>query len=155
MPATPPFVVAIEPDPRQGAILTRIVRERLGAEIRLTETKDEALAAIDRRVPDLILVSALMSPGDEAELTDRLRGLDDAGHLQTLTIPLLATGPRAAPARKKGEKGGLFGKLRAGRPPAASPEGCDPAVFANQIRGYLDNARETREQAAARREEAA
>ena len=143
-----PLIIAIEPDSRQASIVKRIVRERVGAEVVLADSKDAALAALRQRMPDLILVSALLSPRDESHLTDRLRELADAEHLQTLTIPLLASGPQAAPA-KKGK--GLLAKLSRKRP-VVGTEGCEPAVFAEEIRGYLDRAHEVRRESAARRE---
>ena len=105
-----PLVIAIEPDSKQAAILKRIVRERVGAEVVLADSKDAALKALRQRMPDLILVSALLSPRDEAELTDRLRELGEAEHLQTLTIPLLASGPKAAPEKQRGLLSKLTGK---------------------------------------------
>lgn len=143
-----PLVIAIEPDSKQAGLIRRIVRERVGAEVVLAESKDAALAVLRQRMPDLILVSALLSPRDEADLTDHLRELDEAGHLQTLTIPLLASGPRAIPTEEK--KSGLFGRFKR-RPASALPEGCEPVVFAEQIRGYLDKAHEVRTESAVRR----
>ena len=48
------------------------------------------MRALALRVPDLILVSALLSPRDEAEFTSYLQTLPDTAHLQTLSIPMLA-----------------------------------------------------------------
>ena len=97
------LVLALEPDPKQAAVLKQVVRDRVGAEFVLADSKDAALAAIAERVPDLILVTALLSPRDESELTDRLRDLEGAEHLQTLTIPLLAERPAAAPKKKRAD----------------------------------------------------
>ena len=104
-----PLVLALEPDPKQAAIVRQIVRDRVGAEFVLADSKDAALAAIADRVPDLILVTALLSPRDEADLTDHLRDLEGAEHLQTLTIPLLLQPAGAAPKKKK--KRGLLSAL--------------------------------------------
>ena len=94
------LVLAIEPDIRQGTILKRIVRELVGADLVLVESRDAAIAAIDRQLPDVILVTALLSPRDEDELVSHLRALDGAEHLQTHTIPLLAGG-RVPPTRSR------------------------------------------------------
>src|SRR5688500_20216819 len=72
------LVLAIEPDIRQGTILKRIVRELVGADLVLVESRDAAIAAIDRQIPDVILVTALLSPRDEDELVSHLRALDGA-----------------------------------------------------------------------------
>ena len=59
------LVLALEPDPKQAAVLKQVVRDRVGAQLVLADSKDAALAAIAERVPDLILVTNLMSPRDE------------------------------------------------------------------------------------------
>jgi len=102
------LVLALEPDQKQAAILRQVVRDRVGADFVLADSKDGAIAAIAERVPDVMLVTALLSPRDEKELTDQLRHLDGAEHLQTLTIPLLASGA-VEPAKKK--KRGLLSAL--------------------------------------------
>ena len=99
------LVLAIEPDHRQATILKRIVREHVRADLVLVDSRDAAVAAISTRIPDVILVTALLSPRDEEELVGFLRGLDGADHLQTYTIPQLAS--------SEDKNGGvLFGKFR-------------------------------------------
>jgi hypothetical protein len=138
------LVLAIESDLHQAGILERIVREEVPADLVVSDSKDTAIASIAERLPDLILVSALMSPREEAELTEHLRGLEDADHLQTLTIPLFASKPVRRSARGK--------MLRALKwRHARSLEGCDPSVFAEEIRGYLERARDLRAQRALER----
>ena len=88
------------------------------------------------RVPDLILTSSLLSPRDETALDKHLRKLGvAAAHVQTLTIPVMAT---AAASKKK--PAGVLAKLRRGKAPSAKPSGCDPEVFASEVRGYLERA---------------
>jgi CheY-like chemotaxis protein len=129
-----PLILAIEPDKRQAAHLTSIARHRLHVEIVLADSAERALAALGDRVPDLILTPALLPPQDEAALADRLRHLDDrATHVQTLTVPLLAPPAATSPAR------GMLAALRRERP-SGGADGCDPAVFAEQITTYLDRA---------------
>jgi hypothetical protein len=135
------LVLALEPDVKQAAVLKQIVRERVGADFVLADSKDVALAAISERVPDLILVTALLSPRDEADLTGHLRALDGAEHLQTLTIPLLASGPATAQKKKKR---GLLSALTGEAERPEAPAGCDPAVFAEEIRNYIARAEELR-----------
>src|SRR5690348_2205463 len=87
-----PLILAIEPDRRQANQLTALVRGRLHADLVLGDSADRALAALGDRVPDLILTAALLSPKDEAALGQRLRELNGvAAHVQTLTIPVLAS----------------------------------------------------------------
>src|SRR6188508_2723144 len=126
-----PLVLAIEPDRRQAAHLTAIVCHQVGAELLLADTTEGALDAIGDRVPDLVLVPALLSPQDDAALAAALRVIAAAAHVRTLTIPVLAA--HAAEARPSG----LLSRWRRGRSESQATDGCDPAVFAEQISAYL------------------
>ena len=131
-----PLILAIEPDRRQASQLTALVRGRLKADLVIGETADRALAALGERVPDLVLTAALLSPKDEAALGQRLRQLNGvAAHVQMLTIPVLATR-----SQSDDRSGSILSALRRDKPRAAPAEGCDPAVFAEQCREYLERA---------------
>ena len=69
------LVLAVEPDHRQATILKRIVRELVRADLVLVDSRDAAVAALTARVPDVILLTALLSPRDEEELVAYLRTL--------------------------------------------------------------------------------
>jgi CheY-like chemotaxis protein len=130
------LILAVEPDKRQAKQLSSVVRQHVRAEFVVAESGAAALAALGNRVPDLILTPPLLPPKDEAVLTGWLRDLGDAAaHVQTLAIPILSD-----PSARKGEQGSssIFGRLR-DQTPDAGP-GCDPGVFAEQIRVYLDRA---------------
>src|SRR5213080_3643534 len=101
-----PLILAIEPDRRQAAQLKTLVRSRLGADLVLAETTELALEAIGDRVPDLVLVPALLSPQDDAALAAALRVIATAAHVQTLTIPVFANGVAHE------ERGGLLSRWR-------------------------------------------
>jgi CheY-like chemotaxis protein len=141
------LVLAIEPDLQQAEILTRIVREKVKAEVVIVDSRDAALEAMRSAVPDVMLLSALLSPRDEDELVAHLRTLESAEHLQTHTIPQLAaaaTGP-SGPAR------GLLKAFR--RKKDATPvSGCDPDLFAQEIRVFLDQAEQKRRERAENRQ---
>jgi hypothetical protein len=141
-------VLAFEPDARQAAALTRVVREHAAADIVVVETKDAALDAIRARIPDLILLTAFISPRDEGEIADLIRETDGAEHTQSLTIPMLAVGP-SKPARKK--KRGLLSALTGESAEPQSPAGCDPAVFGEEIVNYLQQADHRKAEAAAKK----
>ena len=128
------IVLAIEPDHRQAAHLTAIVRHQVGADLVLAHTTEGALDAIGNRVPDLVLVPALLSPQDDAALAAALRVIAAAAHVRTLTIPVLSSGVAHAPS------GGLLSKWRKSRSSSPEPEGCAPAVFGEQITAYLQEA---------------
>src|SRR6202045_2182856 len=128
-----PLILAIEPDPRQAAQIAAIARHRVGAELMLADTTEGALDIIGDRVPDMVLVPALLSPQDDAALAAALRVIAAAAHVRTLMIPVLATGA------KRTKPAGMLAKWRRGRA-APAPDGCDPSVFADQINAYLQEA---------------
>jgi hypothetical protein len=130
------LVLAIEPDLRQAAILKRIVREKVRAQLVLVDSRDAAISAIDAQIPDVILVTALLSPRDEEELVSHLKTLSGAEHLQTHTIPQLASSHQETEAEGSG---GLFGKFRRKKESERIP-GCDPQLFADEISTFLDRA---------------
>jgi hypothetical protein len=135
-----PIVLAIEPDRRQAAHLTAIVCHQVGAELLLADTTEGALDAIGDRVPDLVLVPALLSPQDDAALAAALRVIAAAAHVRTLTIPVLASRTKPAAAR------GVLARWRRSREASPEPDGCDPAVFGEQISTYLREAAAERAQ---------
>ena len=127
------LILAIEPDQRQAAQIAGIARHRLNAELILADTTERALDAIADRVPDLVLIPALLSPQDDASLAAALRVIAAAANVRTLTIPVLAS---AAPREARRT---ILGRWRRARESQA-PDGCDPAVFAEQISTYLAEA---------------
>lgn len=132
------LLLAVEPDSKQSAILKDIARRQLGAALVIVRSKDEAVAAIQKRLPDLILMSALVPPRDEAELNDHLRGVAGAEHIQTVSIPLLA---HSTPKRPHGRG---FDTFRRKRGKAVAASGCDPSIFGAEIAAYLKQAEELR-----------
>src|SRR5436190_19348212 len=118
-------VLVLEPDGAQAEQLLRVLGKRVRAEAILCTSPAAAIEVIDQNMPDLILVSALLSPRDEDRLMAHLRSLENAPHLQTLTIPRLAT------AGDTGTERNALGRFRKKKPAApARAVGCDPEVFA-------------------------
>ena len=132
-----PLVLAIEPDLRQAAIVKRIVREKVLANVAVVDSRDAAMEAMRTTIPDVLLLSALMSPRDEDELIAHLRTLEHADHLQTHTIPQLASSLH--PAENRGSRG-LLSAFRRKKDPEAAPSGCDPELFAEEILVFLARA---------------
>ena len=129
-----PIILAVEPDHKQAARLAAIVRHHVGAELVIGDTTERALDALGSRVPDMVLVPALLSPQDDASLAAALRVIAAAAHVRTLTIPVLGSG------KQQSASGGLLSRFRRGRAESPEPDGCDPAVFAEQITAYLKEA---------------
>jgi hypothetical protein len=142
------LVLAIEPDLRQATVLKRVIKEHVGAELTVVDSRDGALTAIAECVPDVILLTALLSPRDEEELFSRLRATPGAEHVQTHTIPQLASAA-AAPAEERAGKG-MFGKLRRKKAEPGPMAGCDPQLFAEEVLTFLQRAAELKQAAASR-----
>ena len=129
-------VLVIKPDEVQADVLRQIFAKRVGADLVIVNSTSEAVHEIAVNMPDLILLSTLLSPRDEDALIAHLRKLDNAAHLQTITIPQFRTGPAQAPAKK----GGLFSK----KVKTQAPVGADPMEFAEALVGHLKEACEIR-----------
>ena len=134
------IILAIEPDRRRASQLTGMARAHLRAELLVAATAAQAIDMLDGRVPDMLLTAPLLPSQEEAAMAEYLRQLGPAAaHVQTLTIPLLAGGAdRERPVLS------AFRRDR-NRSNRSEPEGCDPAVFAEQITEYLREARERRD----------
>jgi hypothetical protein len=131
-----PLILAIEPDRKQSSKIAALAKGPLQAELVIAESGERAIQMLGERVPDLVLTSMLLSPKDEAVVSERLRDLDAAGtRVQTLVIPVLGNA-----SQRKEKQGGLLGGLFGAREKDSSPDGCDPAVFAAQITEYLERA---------------
>lgn len=135
---TQPLVLAIEPDLRQAAIVKRIVREQALADVSVVDSLDAAMEAMRTSMPDVLLLSALLSPRDEDDLIAHLKTLGHAGHIQTHTIPQLASALQ--PGHANGSRGGLLSAFRRKKEPAPIAAGCDPDLFADEIRVFLQRA---------------
>jgi CheY-like chemotaxis protein len=127
-------VLAIESHEEQAALLRDLVARQVDGHVTLVDSVEAAFEAIDRRIPNLILVSALMSPRDEAELISRLRKLPRLTSVEVLFTPLMAR-PTERPG---GQPRSWF--RSAPRAQIKAPT-CAPATFANQLTTYLARAR--------------
>jgi len=124
------LILAIEPNKSQAHQLSALVRTYLKAELVTAATAAAGLSALGDRVPDLVLTPALLGLRDETALTERLRELGNAAaHIQTLAVPILSSASRGS--------GGLLSRKR---DKGDTDHGCDPEVFADQIRVYLQRA---------------
>jgi len=128
-----PLILAVEPDPRQASRLAVVLRGRHNTDVVMATSAETALAAMDGRVPDVLLTSQLLLPQDEQRLADWLKELGPvAGHVQALTIPILATSEK-----KVAEQRGLLSGLRR-RAENPGSQGCEPKIFAEHVATYLE-----------------
>ena len=127
------LILAVEPDTRQAARLSSVLRGRRHTEVVVAKSADAALETMQGRVPNVLLTSQLLSPQDEARLADWLKDLGPAGtRIQALTIPILA--PKAT--TEAPQRGGLLSSFR--RRTKQAPQGCEPRMFAEHVSAYLD-----------------
>jgi CheY-like chemotaxis protein len=136
-------ILAVEPDQRQAAQLTALFRRQFNEELVLAGSTSTALAKLQGRIPELVLTSALMPPRDEVALIQWLRDLGQkAAHVQTVTIPVLASSGESPEKKRAGSLTFVWEKNSV----PSAPDSCDPAVFADWISVYLDLASTHREE---------
>src|SRR5258706_75939 len=127
------MILAVEPDSRHAAQLAAMARKHLTAELVIADSAGRAVAAMADRVPDVLLMSSLLSRQDEATLAAWLRDLGPAAaHGQELTIPILAAAPTPVPKRR-----GVLSGLRRNQPETMATDGCGLDEFARQVSAYV------------------
>jgi hypothetical protein len=128
------YALAVEPDESQAETLERLLGARIGGTLKVVGSTDDALAALDERVPDLILMSPLLAAHDEEQIVARLGALGNgASHVQLLTIPRVADSPPQTGKKRR------FGWSSQRNSPGAGG-GFDPIAFASQVTEYLAHA---------------
>lgn len=132
-----PWILAVEPDEERAANLTTLVREWVDCDTRVVPSADAALAAMATTQPDLILLSSLISPADDARISVYLRSLPAAWDVPTLSVPPVVGVGLPSPTRRRG----LLPFIR--RQPAPWPS-FDRAALGSRIRDAFDDSRATR-----------
>src|SRR3954447_1225693 len=131
------LILAVDPEQRQHAALAYLARELDGHELLSAASCADALAALDRRSPALLLLPVLLPQAEEGELLSRLR--DRTGtDIPALTIPQLKL-PDAGtlPAAVSTHPAWLNQILHPQDATEQPGEECEPAVFADLVRSYL------------------
>jgi CheY-like chemotaxis protein len=142
------LILAVDPERRQHAALACLARELEGHELLSASSCDDALAALDRRSPDLVLLPLLLPEAEEGELLSRLRAHAGGSDVRALSIPLLKL-TDAAPPPPSAHPAWLDQILHPKDDADNAAEECEPSVFADLIRGYLETARQAAADAAA------
>ena len=117
--------------------MRRAVRSLATVDLVLVTSANAAMAELAKAVPQLILLSALLKPSDEAYLAAHLRSREDAAHVEMITIPLLDGLPR-----REEKKRGLLGVFKRGKSRDDTHGRVSPRVFANEIKAHLERIRE-------------
>lgn len=127
-------ILVIEPDPARARSLKDVLDAHISGPIDFVPSADAALHAIDQHVPDVVLTSTFLSPSDEVRLTDHLKALPAASHVQVIITPHFIDADEAPRAH-----GNVF-SFRRSRGSDVRPA-CDHATLIRQIGEYLQQAR--------------
>jgi CheY-like chemotaxis protein len=104
-----PRILAIEADPKRRILLAVLIREHVKAELLMADTVTSAIKIMGRKVPDLIVAPALLTPRDSAELMDHVKQLRAAPYVQVLTVPALDM--LSEPPQSERRRFGLLGHV--------------------------------------------
>ena len=96
----PPSILIVEDEPTNQAILQTVVEDFIGCRAILAADGREGLAAVEREVPDLIILDLMMPVLDGFAVAQQLKG-DPA----TAGIPIIAL---TAMARRQDEEAALL-----------------------------------------------
>jgi hypothetical protein len=136
-----PLIFAVDSDKRQSAQLASLLRSHVDADLVQSATVLDGIDLLQGRIPELVLTSSLLSPRDESALANHMRELGArAAHVHTLTIPVLAAARKASKKRPTG----VLGALRREKGADVEAAGCEPEVFAKEVKIYLGRAVEER-----------
>jgi len=94
MPITP-RILAVEPDRTHALALKRFVQSCVDADLVVVDSVASAKAAIAEHVPQAVLVSELVSPDDDVDLTTHLRSRMPGRPLPILAVPAMGGGDEA------------------------------------------------------------
>lgn len=140
-------VLALESDPTRAAMIRQVVHHMVREDVTVVPSLDGALQALQTSTPDVLLLPALLSPVDEADLVSALRELPDAGHVEMLITPTLSGARRSTVEKPRAwlRWGWSADEDTAERRPAGDPVKEEKRRFAEQIRWTLQLVREKRE----------
>ena len=132
------LILAVDPEQRQQAALACLARELNGHELLSAASCADALKALDRRTPDLVLLPALLPEAEESELLSNLRSRTGSD-VQALTMPQLKLPDAAPPPPQSSVHPAWLNQILHPQDDATEQAGeeCEPAVFADLIRSYL------------------
>ena len=99
------LVPAVDPDGEQTESLRQIVGRHDGAQLVLVRSAYAAVVAINRRVPDLVLVSEALGPKTQQSVVDHFRAVSATADPQTLVIPDRKTRGRDTSPKKRKANG--------------------------------------------------
>jgi hypothetical protein len=88
-------VLAVEPDATCGRNLIRLIQQAVNASVVVVSSGDAAVRALSSRLPDAVLVSALLPPNAEADVMRQLARADPGRKVPVLIVPPALEPPAA------------------------------------------------------------
>jgi hypothetical protein len=138
------MLLILESPALDTAPLLDVLGQHVAGEVAVATSIDAALSTIDHRMPDVILLPALMPPADEDHLMAYLGALSSAGHVQAIKVPLLEGSPPVSSTQS------FFAK-RQKRAGASMLPHATPRAFAGEVAAYLACASQRKEEIQERR----
>ena len=137
------WLLVVQPHSLQADAVREALRAHISEEVVVAKSLDEALALIDQRVPDLILLPILTPAAVEDHLIAYLGTNPDARHVQILGLPHLE---RAVPAVVQRRRRFWLPWRRRQQPHVVARSVRDPDLFTRDVIAYLASATALKEE---------
>ncbi len=130
-------VLAFESDATQAEAIRHVVCNLVGARLTVATSIEQALHALRTSTPDLVLLPALVSPGQENALLEALRSLPHASHVESLITPVLPSRDERLIVTPQGWR-----RWTSRRAAATQATSAESSAFAERVHWALERARE-------------
>jgi len=97
-----PRILAVEPDRANAVALKRFVQSCVDAELLVVDSVASAKAALSEHLPQAVLVSELISPDEDVDLTAHVRSRAAGRPLPILAVPAMGGDDVEMPAPPRG-----------------------------------------------------
>jgi hypothetical protein len=97
-----PCILAVEPDRSHALALKRFVQSCVDAELLVVDSVASAKAALADHMPQAVLVSELVTPDDDVDLTAHVRSRAQGRALPILAVPAMGGDDAEMPAAPRG-----------------------------------------------------
>src|SRR5688500_13841624 len=97
-----PRILAVEPDRSHALALRRFVQSCVDAELLVVDSVPSAKAAIADHMPQAVLVSELVTPDDDVDLTAYVRSRPEGRALPIFAVPAMGGDDAEMPAPPRG-----------------------------------------------------
>lgn len=136
------LLLVVQPESGQDDDLLESLRAHISGDVVVTDSLEDALGAIDRDIPDVILLPTLIPGAAEDYLVTYLSAIPGTRHVQILGIPCLE---RSHHTVQRGAR--LLLRWRQWqRTRVSRTQGCEPALFSQDVATYLAGARTLKEE---------